>query len=184
MLPEVFGTWRRRRGMEILPIPNRRGFRSCGLSLLRGWEEPVRKLASRRGTNARFGENVWKLKLRRRFPAISFRNFRKFGGCYGGRRRRWWLVSFLRSGVEENGGDVVGDGEWFSGGECAECRTRETKRVTVIGVSRREVVAGINCVFHETAALLAPPYRFLVIELGHRASHFFSSYIYLILYSY
>jgi hypothetical protein len=46
-------------------------------------------------------------------------------------------VSFLRSSVDENGGDVVGDGERFTGGEGAECRTGKAKRVTVIGVRRR-----------------------------------------------
>ena len=88
-LAEVIGAWRRRGRIEILPIPNRRGLRSRrgGLNLLRPGEE-IRILASRRGTEARFGEDV--REFRGRLAATR-------GG--GRRRRMWWFRS--RCGGEE-----------------------------------------------------------------------------------
>lgn len=122
-------------------------------------------------------------KLHRNFPATCFSNCTEFCGCYGGRSRRRWrcLTSFYC--VDENSGNVVGDGKRFTGGESGECGTGEAKRVTVIRVRRCEVVASVNCFLHETAAFFAPPYRFFVVEFGRRATHCFRSYIYTVYYT-
>lgn len=67
--------------------------------------------------------------------------------------------------VKEDGGGLIGDGEGFAGGEGTEGGAGEAKRAAVVGMCGGQMVARIDGLFHETAALLAPPYSVFVVEL-------------------
>lgn len=67
--------------------------------------------------------------------------------------------------VKKDGGGLVGDREGFAGGEGTESRTGEAKRTTVVGMCGGQMMARIDSLFHETAALLAAPNSVFLVEL-------------------
>lgn len=75
-----------------------------------------------------------------------------------------WLGRVLGV-VNEDGRGLVGDRKGFAGGEGTEGGAGEAKRAAVVGMCGGQVVTRIDCLFHEAAALLAPPYSVFVVEL-------------------
>lgn len=67
--------------------------------------------------------------------------------------------------MKEDGGGLVGDREGFAGGEGTESGAGEAKRTTVVGMCGGQMMARIDGLFHETAALLAAPYSVFLVEL-------------------
>lgn len=66
---------------------------------------------------------------------------------------------------------MLGDGEGFSSGEALERRSGEEEGAEVVGVCGGEMVAGIDCFFHEAATLLAAPDGVFVVKSRRCASH-------------
>lgn len=62
-----------------------------------------------------------------------------------------WLLGV----AEEHGGGVVRDGEGLAGGEGGEGGAGEAEGAAVVRVGGSELVARVDGVLHETAAVLA-----------------------------
>lgn len=73
--------------------------------------------------------------------------------------------------MKENGRSVFRDGKWFASSKGAKSRASNAKRTAIIGVGRSEVVASIDSLLDEAAAVLASPDSVLVVELGRCTTH-------------
>jgi hypothetical protein len=103
------------------------------------------------------------------------RRWRERGGRGGGWRLRGERVGGggqRRSGGEEDGRSVVGDGKRrVALREVGERGGGDAEGTEVVGVRGGQQLPRRHSVLHVAAALLAAPHRVLVLHLGGRAPH-------------